>query len=226
MDEGNEAPRLGPESYRRLLERLEGWFAEGRRRHGDAIKCRAGCSACCYGPFDISVADVELLVAAVRRLPAEELADVRARATVLLAQMRALAPDWEPPYAIDSIGEDRFDRICDALSAEPCPLLDDAGRCRIYADRPLVCRLLGLGMTTPAGRLIENACPIQERFPDYAALPPVPFDLEGLEAGELECLQGAARRLLGSAEAHGFETTIAAALVLMGAEPAPGAVGS
>ena len=97
-----------------------------------------------------------------------------------------------------ALGEDRFDRLTDALADEPCPLLDEAGRCRIYADRPLVCRLIGLGMRTPTGRLIENACPIQDRFPGYAALAPAPFDLEAFEEGEVECLRAAAVRRFGT----------------------------
>jgi Fe-S-cluster containining protein len=137
---------------------------------------------------------------------------VLSRAEALLDRMRAVAPDWETPYEVAAIGEDRFDRLSDALAAEPCPLLDQAGRCRIYADRPLVCRLIGLGMITPAGRVIENACPIQGRFPGYAGLAPVPFQLEAFEDREMECLRAAAERRFGDAERWSFETTIAAAV--------------
>jgi Fe-S-cluster containining protein len=206
-------PRTGPLAYRMLLERLERWFAEGRAQHGDVIPCRTGCSACCHGPFDVSVADVELLVEAVRRLPDAERAEVEARAEALVRRMRALEPGWEAPHDVAALGDERFDRLVEALAAEPCPLLDDAGRCRVYDDRPLVCRLTGLGMVTPAGRVIENPCPIQHRFPAYAALPPLPFDLEALEVEEWEALQGAARRLFGSAAFLDYETTIATAIV-------------
>ncbi|HET8836896.1 MAG TPA: hypothetical protein VFN08_19355, partial [Gemmatimonadales bacterium] len=74
-------------------------------------------------------------------------------------------------------------------------------------------RLIGLGMITPTDRLIENACPIQEQFPAYAALAPQPFDLEALELEEIECQRAAARRLFGDAGWEGYETTIAAAIV-------------
>jgi hypothetical protein len=68
-------------------------------------------------------------------------------------------------------------------------------------------------MITPTDRLIENACPIQDSFPPYAALPPEPFDLESLELEEVECQRAAARRLFGDAGREGYETTIAAAIV-------------
>lgn len=198
--------------YRRLLERLDRWMDEVRERHPGVIPCRTGCSACCHGPFDITVADLELLREGVARLPAGERADVGRRAEALLARMVALEPGWSPPFDVATLGDDRFDRMADALTAEPCPVLGQDGGCRMYPDRPMVCRMIGLPLLSPAGRLIENACPIMDRFPGYAALPPQPFDLEGFEELELECLEGAARRLFGDPSHREFETTIAAAL--------------
>jgi Fe-S-cluster containining protein len=204
---------MSPDTYRQLLTRLDAWFAAARRDAAGIVPCREGCTACCHGPFDISVADAELIGEALDGMPAADRARVTERARALLARMRALQPDWSPPYAVDALGEDRFDRLTDALAAEACPLLDDTGRCGIYADRPLVCRMIGLGMRTPAGRTIENACPIQERFPGYASLAPAVFELEAFEEVELVCLGEAAARRFGDPERWGFETTIAAAIV-------------
>jgi Fe-S-cluster containining protein len=156
---------------------------------------------------------VELLREAVERLEPEARAGVQGNAERLLRMMEAMAPGWVTPHAVAELGDDRFDHIAESLALEPCPLLDGHGRCRIYQDRPLVCRLIGLPMITPVGRTLENACPIQDQFPRYAALPPEPFDLEEFELEEMECLQSAARRLLGDASRHEYETTIAAAVV-------------
>jgi Fe-S-cluster containining protein len=209
-------PRTGPAAYRSLLVRLDAWFDDVRGRHPNVIPCRGGCAACCHGPFDISVADVELLRDAVDRLPPNVQAEVHRRAVAQLERMRQQQPDWTPPYAIADLGDPKFDELSSALAAEPCPLLDEAGRCRIYADRPLVCRLIGLSMRTPAGRVIDNACPIRSQFPAYDILAPQLFDLEDLEAEEMECLLGAARRLFGDASRHDYETTVAGAIALSG----------
>jgi Fe-S-cluster containining protein len=208
-------------AYQRLLEQLNDWFDRGRLAAGGVVPCRGGCSACCHGPFDISVADAELIETAVSRLPDAVRTEVVGRAGDLLAKMRALEPEWPAPYAVDALGEARFDRLTEALAAEPCPLLDRAGGCRIYADRPLVCRMIGLGMRTPAGRDIENACPIQDRFPGYADLEPVPFDLESFEEVEADCLRAAATRRFGDPQRSDFETTIAAAIVEAAALESP-----
>jgi len=121
-------------------------------------------------------------------------------------------PEWAPPYAVADLGEERFDAMIERFADQPCPLLDESGRCRVYQHRPLVCRLIGLSMITPTDRLIENACPIQAEFPAYAALAPQPFDLEALELEEIECQRAAARRLFGDAGWEAYETTIAAAI--------------
>jgi Fe-S-cluster containining protein len=179
------------------------------------IPCGSGCSACCHGPFDVSVADVALLRDGLAKLDAPARADVLARARALLARAVEVEPAWRPPHAVEAIGEERFDAVCDALAGAPCPLLDDAGRCRVYEDRPLVCRLIGLPMRTPAGRTIENCCPIVDHFPGYAALEPVEFDLEGFEAEERACMSEAAQALFGHEAYAGYHTFIAGALVAL-----------
>jgi Fe-S-cluster containining protein len=200
------------DSYRQLLTRLDAWFAAARREAAGIVPCREGCTACCHGPFDISVADAELIGEALDRMPTAARAGVTERAQALLARMHALEPGWSSPYAVEALGEERFDRLTEALADEP--LLDETGRCGIYADRPLVCRMIGHGMRTRAGRTIENACPIQERFPGYASLPPAMFELEAFEEVELACLRDAAARRFGDAGRWGFETTIAAAILI------------
>jgi Fe-S-cluster containining protein len=196
--------------YRETLERLDRWFEETARRHPGIIPCRAGCSACCHGPFDISAADALLLREGLATLTPAERDQVRSRGEQLLARMREQAPAWGPPYDLAALGEERFDGIAESLAEVPCPLLDDQGACRVYAWRPLVCRLIGLPMMTAEGELLENACPIQEQFPDYALLDPQLFDFGALQDAEIGSNEEAAIALFGTADWAGFETTIAA----------------
>ncbi len=72
--------------------------------------------------------------------------------------------------------------MCDALEQEPCPALDpESGACLIHADRPATCRLMGMALRTTEGDLLDNLCPIQAQFPDYAALAPTSLDLMQFE---------------------------------------------
>jgi Fe-S-cluster containining protein len=201
--------------YRRLLGRLDAWFGRGRERHPGVIPCAAGCSDCCRGPFDVSVADMALLLEGLERLAPGARDAVLSRARAQLERARALESGWEPPFAVEALGEERFDALGAALHEEPCPFLDEAGGCRVYEERPLVCRLIGLSMRTPAGRTIENTCPIQGRFPGYAALPPLEFDLEGFEEEERTCLREAAAVLFGDARFSELHSFVAGALVAL-----------
>ena len=191
--------------YRELLERLDRWFADVSARHPGVIPCRAGCTSCCHGPFDISVADAHLLRAGLDALPPELRQSARERAARLVARMRELEPAWAPPYDVRAMDEDRFDAMTEELAAEPCPLLGNTGACMVYEHRPMVCRLIGLPMMTAEGELLENACPIQEDFPAYASLSPQLFDLGSLHEAETDALEAAA----GNGDPL-FETTIAA----------------
>lgn len=197
--------------YRTLLESLDAWTDEARSRQPGVLPCRHGCTACCHGPFDISVADVLLLRATAATLPAVRLEALTVRAHAAADRQRTLAPDWAPPHDIRTIGEARFDALCEALAAEPCPCLED-GACVVYEGRPTVCRMMGLGLAALEGHVVTNACPIQDDFPDYAALPPQPFDLAAFEAREEACLVEAGLALFGTASAAGYETTVAVAL--------------
>ncbi|MEO8029866.1 MAG: YkgJ family cysteine cluster protein [Gemmatimonadota bacterium] len=198
--------------YPELLRQLDDWFAGAEARNPGVIPCRPGCTACCNGPFDISVADVRLIRGAVGRLDPQVRAGVLDRAGQLARRILELAPEWSEPWDIAAIGDERFDRISEALSEVPCPMLDSSGACVIYEDRPLICRWMGLGMEAEDGRSIENGCPIQEQFPAYAALPNQPFALDPFEMREAACLEDAAAALLEDAAEHGYETTIALAV--------------
>lgn len=206
--------------YKELLEQLDEWFLAARGRHPDVVPCRSGCTACCHGPFDINAADVLLLREGLQTLSDEIRQDVTNRARVLLELMKQLEPDWGSDYDVQAIGDDRFDAISEQLAAEPCPLLGDDGACSVYPFRPMVCRMIGLPMDAGAGRVIENECPIQDRFPGYASLPAAPFNLDTFETIEAACLEAASVELFGTPARAGYETTLAAAIVRL-SPPAP-----
>ncbi len=197
--------------YRALLETLDAWTDQARARHPEVLPCRRGCTACCHGPFDISVADVQLLRESVALLPAERRDALLARAAAAAARQLDLVPGWAAPHDVRALGEAPFDALCEALADDPCPCLED-GACAVYEGRPTVCRIMGLGLEAPDGRMLDNGCPIQDEFPEYAALPPQPFDLAAFEQMEEACLVEAGLALFGKASAAGYETTVALAL--------------
>lgn len=115
-------------------------------------------------------------------LPAPTADAIRSRARHQLELGTASTPEWRSPWHVSSIAEDALDLMCDALEQEPCPALDpESGACLIHADRPATCRLMGMSLRTTEGDQLDNLCPIQSQFPDYAALAPTPLDLMQFE---------------------------------------------
>ncbi|MEP6589886.1 MAG: YkgJ family cysteine cluster protein [Gemmatimonadota bacterium] len=175
--------------YPLLLATLDQWFGEGLERAGaGVVPCTTGCTACCHGPFDISPADAAQVAAGLRALAPDVRAALIHDAREQVARYAELAPEWERPWNVAALDEEQFDRLAEALADLPCPALDQAGACRIYAHRPATCRLMGLALVTPEGEVLENACPIQSDFPEYESLAPTPFDLLRfeLEAEEVD----------------------------------------
>jgi Fe-S-cluster containining protein len=195
-------------NYLGLLARLDNWFAYGVRvALPVVVPCRAGCSACCHGPFDISPADALLVAETVQALPTDIAAGIRDRARDQLDRGHAAVPAWHAPWHADDADEATFDAMCDALADAPCPALDPASqRCLIHAGRPATCRLMGLAIGTPDGDTLENLCPIQGGFPEYRQLEPIPLDLMAFEVD-------AAHHDLVAMASGWHSTTIAGAVV-------------
>lgn len=194
-------------SYRALLATLDAWFSRGRERAGPGVvPCERTCSACCHGPFDISPADAELVAQGLAALPAADGAALRARAAEQLARCADRLSSWGPPWDVEALDEQAFDGLTQALAQDPCPALEPDGGCAVYEARPATCRMTGLAMDAGSAGRLDNECPIQGRFPDYAALAAEPFELMAFE-------QQAARHD-EAARARGHRTTtVAGALV-------------
>lgn len=193
-------------TYLALLAALDDWFVRGRAAAGPGVvPCARGCSACCYGPFDISPADAALVAQGLATLPSADRAEIVERARVQLGRCAELAPRWSAPWDTEALAEPELDALCEALADAPCPALDRDGACRIHAFRPATCRLTGLGLAAPDGEGLANHCPIQARFPAYAALPPTPFDLPAFEDAAEE------HDAIAAAAGH-CRTTVAGAL--------------
>lgn len=168
--------------YRTLLQSLDRWFARGVAAAGPGlVPCRTGCTACCHGPFDISPADAALVAEGLAALPDDVRAGVATRADAQLARYLELVEGWGPPWDVDALSEEAFDALAEALQDLPCPALGEEGGCLIYDSRPATCRMTGLAMVSRSGDVLENVCPIQGDFPEYAALGPTPFDLHRFE---------------------------------------------
>ncbi len=129
-----------------LIQIVDAALADAARRSGDWLVCRAGCSQCCYGVFEITALDAARLragMADLEQIDPSRAARVRARAEV--AQER-LGP-WFPGDVATGVlngSEDEIELFEEFAHADACPALDpETQSCDLYAARPILCRTFG-----------------------------------------------------------------------------------
>ncbi|MBL8179920.1 MAG: YkgJ family cysteine cluster protein [Bryobacterales bacterium] len=144
----------------RLLVSIARSMEEAARKSGEWLVCKAGCTECCMGPFEITGLDGERLRRGLIALEAED----AARAERVRARVVAYVE-----------GDDA-----------PCPVLDtDTGLCDLYAWRPVTCRVFG-PVTEVDGGLASCELCYEGATPEEMAACAVEVDGEGLEAAILE----------------------------------------
>jgi Fe-S-cluster containining protein len=139
--------------YLEFLGRVDAWYRSVQRAHPDKVPCTKGCRDCCLGLFDISIADRDLLREGLAAADPATRRDIEARASKLMAALREKFPDLED--SLDGLAEREIDDITDALGSVECPVLGREGECRLYAHRPLVCRLSGVPVVDVSGAVIH-----------------------------------------------------------------------
>jgi len=136
---------------------IDEWFGQVRKKYASQMQCGKGCTACCHGLFDISLADVGGVVSGFSRLPDDLRQQVHARAVNLQNVVRKVAPGLSTPSLFDE-DDPRIDAVVEAATGAPCPFLGEAGECLIYEHRPLACRLEGVPMVDKHEGLFADWC--------------------------------------------------------------------
>ncbi len=164
-----------------LRARADASFAKVAALHPQAVACRPGCDDCCHALFDLSPVEALSLALALLDLPRQTRREVRRR-----GEKAAQIFNQAMAQAFSQQGEARLREL--SLARVPCPLLEK-GRCLLYAQRPLTCRLYGVPVNVEgSARICHRA-----RFQPGQAYPTV--DLLRVQM-ELERLSGLAASLL------------------------------
>ena len=140
------------DEYRRLLDRVDAWYRGVKEKHPDKVPCSKGCRDCCVGLFDVSLADGDLLREGLAAVDQATQEDIRSRAAAIVARLREIYPDLGD--TLDGWDPDDVDDLCDALGDVECPVLGPEGDCRLYASRPMTCRMSGVPLVDVTGETI------------------------------------------------------------------------
>ena len=117
--------------YRELTGRVDAFVGRVEARHPADLRCGPGCDGCCRTRLTITAVEADAITGWAAALPAAE------RASIAEAARAPVDP-----------------------AAVRCAALDDAGRCRVYPARPLVCRSHGvpIRLRDPRGLPVITAC--------------------------------------------------------------------
>lgn len=199
--------------YRALLTTLDHWFAAQQGKMPEAIVCADGCSGCCRGLFDISLLDARLLRDGFDQLPAHIRAGVVAKAEARLVELQERWPGFVAPYLLNHMDDSLWIEMPEN-DLTPCPLLDSAGRCLVYADRPMTCRLHGLPQIDSSGEIFLGEWCSR----NFAGLKPLEMtalrhDFQQLFTKEFTLLRAFAKELCGRDNAE-LDTFIPLAVLI------------
>src|SRR5581483_4894879 len=135
-----------PAKDQQLIQIVDAAFADSARRSGDWLVCRAGCTQCCHGVFEITLLDAARLQAGWKELRERDprRADRVFRRAKQAVERHAAEFPGDAESGIlheDEESEQRFEAYA---NDEPCPALDpETGTCDLYAARPVTCRVFG-----------------------------------------------------------------------------------
>lgn len=202
------------DQYKGLLEQLDGWFSHCRQQLGpERIHCRAGCSACCRGLFDITFLDARLLQAGVDKLPPAQQRQVRERALARLPELQQRWPDFAQPYLLNRYPDEEWTEMPED-DMTPCPLLGDDGVCLVYPWRPMTCRLHGLPNIDLSGESFsDDWCTLNFVGENPLALPELRWSFRACFEEEISLFRQFSNRLLGE-PVNELDTFIPTALLI------------
>jgi Fe-S-cluster containining protein len=196
------------DDYKGLLSKVDAWYRSVKEKHPDRVPCVKGCRDCCIGLFDVSLADRDLLREGLAAADPEVRKDIEARAAALTARLRELAPDLGD--TLDGWSTEDIDDLCDAAGDVECPALGRGGECRLYAHRPLTCRMSGVPVVDLSGKAV---------FPEGCAK----CTLKPADAPRLDCdrLSRQERKILKARYPHQSGVTLFIAQAVTATESAP-----
>jgi Fe-S-cluster containining protein len=140
------------EDYKQLLGKIDAWYTSVKEAHPDKVPCTKGCRDCCIGLFDVSLADRDLLREGLGQADPAVRKDIEARAAALVARLREVAPGLGD--TLDGWAAEEIDDLCDEVGDVECPVLGKGGECRLYAHRPLTCRMSGVPVVDLSGKQV------------------------------------------------------------------------
>lgn len=126
-----------------MIQIVDAALASAVLRSGHHLACRAGCSQCCHGVFEISALDAARLREGLAEADGNVASRVRARVATAQAKLGPFYPGDISTGVLTGTEED-IELFEEWAHTEPCPVLDpETQTCDLYLHRPILCRTFG-----------------------------------------------------------------------------------
>jgi Fe-S-cluster containining protein len=131
------------EKYEKFLKQLDSIFERMQKEYPEEIKCRQGCTDCCYALFDLHLVEALYLNHKFGSLDQDERNRILIDADKADRKAHKLKKNMAKASSKD--GRDN-EELLGRVSQERlrCPLLREDDKCALYEFRPATCRLYGL----------------------------------------------------------------------------------
>lgn len=125
--------------YRSLARRADRAFNQVAQDHADCVTCAVGCTDCCHAVFGLFLVEAVHLKHHFDQLDRKVRRQVSARAAKAEKELTKLEQKMKGSGG-------RSGSLAGAVGMERvrCPLLQDNGKCVLYAYRPITCRVYGI----------------------------------------------------------------------------------
>jgi Fe-S-cluster containining protein len=129
--------------YEEVVAIAERAFERVQEEYGDCVKCKKGCSDCCYALFDISFIEALYInhyynqkIRGADKIKLDEKAN-KADRLVYKIKRQAYRAAQEGRTEVEILNEMAKQRV-------RCPMLGDNDECDLYNYRPITCRFYGI----------------------------------------------------------------------------------
>ena len=132
-----------PSMPTKLVQIIDAALASSVLRSGHHLACRAGCSQCCHGVFEISALDAARLREGLAEANAAVASRVRERLAAAQAKLGPFYPG-DTSTGVLTGTEEEIELFEEWAHTEACPVLDpETQTCDLYEHRPILCRTFG-----------------------------------------------------------------------------------
>ena len=184
------------------------------RLYPEKISCRSGCSACCRSLFDITLLDAYFLKLGFDALPRGIRDMVLDKCDERLRLMRGHWPEFDHPFLLNDHPEEEWEPLMPEEDETPCVLLGEDGRCLVYDNRPMTCRLHGIPLIDSDGEpMHDDWCTLNFVGYDPLELPGLTAPFDALFRQEVAIFREFTGKLLGERISE-LDTFIPTALLI------------